>query len=156
MIYLFTKSCWVFPKCYHWISEFCDKNSCNYSKRVQTCHLLCGRSGCYHSAVRHTWKTESLIWLQFILQWFIRFFEFTKLLFLLGKILKLLTCSKTFFVCIKMANLWGDWRIQKGENEGYTAITGVGKRGHMLEWKVKIHQHLQNQSWLNFKMYLLL
>ena len=37
----------VFPKCFH--AEFSDKNICHYSKRAQTCHLLCKRPGCYHS-----------------------------------------------------------------------------------------------------------
>ena len=32
------------------VSEFSDKNICLYSKRIQTCHLLCKRPGCYHSA----------------------------------------------------------------------------------------------------------
>ena len=30
-------------------SEFSDKNICYYSKRIQTCHLLCKRPACYHS-----------------------------------------------------------------------------------------------------------
>ena len=30
-------------------SEFSDKKFYQYSKRVQTCSLLCKRSGCYHS-----------------------------------------------------------------------------------------------------------
>ena len=30
--------------------EFSDKDICHYSKRTQTCHLLCKRPGCYHSA----------------------------------------------------------------------------------------------------------
>ena len=35
-------------------------------------------------------------------------------------------------------------------------IAGVGSVAtRTLEWKVKIHQHLLNQSWLNFKMCLL-
>ena len=29
--------------------EFSDKSICHYSKRAQTCHLLCKRPGCYHS-----------------------------------------------------------------------------------------------------------
>ena len=34
----------VFPKC------FTDENSCHYSKRTRSCHLLCERPGCYDSA----------------------------------------------------------------------------------------------------------
>ena len=32
------------------LAEFSDKNVCHHSKRVQTCHLLYYRWGCYHSA----------------------------------------------------------------------------------------------------------
>ena len=31
------------------LTEFIDKNICHYSKRAQTCHLLCKRPGRYHS-----------------------------------------------------------------------------------------------------------
>ena len=31
-------------------AKFSDKNIFHYSKRVQTCSLLCYRPGCYHSA----------------------------------------------------------------------------------------------------------
>ena len=36
----------VFPKCF---TEFSDKNICHYSKRAQTCHLLCKKPACYHN-----------------------------------------------------------------------------------------------------------
>ena len=39
----------VFPKCFTKFAKFSDKNICHYSKRVQTCHLLCKRPGWYHS-----------------------------------------------------------------------------------------------------------
>ena len=37
----------VFPKCF---TEFSDKYICRDSKRARTCHLLCKRPGCQHSA----------------------------------------------------------------------------------------------------------
>ena len=37
----------VFPKCFHWIQL---QNICRYSQKVQTCHHLCKKPGCYHSA----------------------------------------------------------------------------------------------------------
>ena len=57
----------VFPKCF---TEFSDKNICHYSKRARTCHLLCQRPGCYHSASKTYVDTGSLNWAQFMLQWF--------------------------------------------------------------------------------------
>ena len=37
------------------------KNICHYSKRARTCHLLCKRPECYHSASKtHMWETGSL------------------------------------------------------------------------------------------------
>ena len=30
-------------------AESSDKNICHYSKRAQTCYILCTRPGCYHS-----------------------------------------------------------------------------------------------------------
>ena len=65
-----------FPKCFH-RSEFSDKIF--VIERVRTCHLLCKRPGCNH----HTSKTQvreagTLNWLQFMLQWFIRFSEFAE------------------------------------------------------------------------------
>ena len=66
-------------------TEFSDKNICHYSKRVRTCHpsTSCVRDqDATTVSVRHMWETGSLIWPQFMLQWFIRFPEF---LFHLGK-----------------------------------------------------------------------
>ena len=48
-------------------------NSVTKIKRAQTCHLLCKRLVCYHSAS----KTH-LNWVQFMLQLFIRFPEFAE------------------------------------------------------------------------------
>ena len=53
------------------------KNICHYSKRTRTCHLLCKRPGCYHSASK-THMRGSLNWAQFMLQWFIRFLAFAE------------------------------------------------------------------------------
>ena len=39
----------IFPKGFHWIQRIRWQNICHYSKRAQTCHLLCKRPGCYHS-----------------------------------------------------------------------------------------------------------
>ena len=53
-----------------------------YSKRVRTCHLLCNRPGCYHSAGKtYMWEMGPLNWPQFMLQWLIRFPEFAEFLF---------------------------------------------------------------------------
>ena len=46
------------------------KNICLYSKRSQTCHHLCERQGCYHSASKTHVETGSLDWAQFMLQRF--------------------------------------------------------------------------------------
>ena len=48
-------------------------------KRARTCHLLCKRPGWYHRMpARHMWERGSLNWVQFMLQWFIRFPEFAE------------------------------------------------------------------------------
>ena len=70
---------WVFAKFFH------------YSKRARTCHpaTSCVRDqNATTVPARHMWKTWSLNWAQFMLQWFIRFpkfAEFSEFLFYLGK-----------------------------------------------------------------------
>ena len=69
-------------------AEFSDKNICHYSKRAQTCHPVtsCVRDQDATTVpARHMWETVSLNWAQFMLQWFIRFPEFSEFLFHLGK-----------------------------------------------------------------------
>ena len=50
------KTCNVFDEYWkvplnNWnFAEFSDKNICHYSKTAWTCHLLCKRPGCHHSA----------------------------------------------------------------------------------------------------------
>ena len=65
----------VFPKCFHWIcwifvitvKELEPATSCIRDQDVAT------------APARHMWKTGSLNWAQFMLQWFIRFLEFAQL-----------------------------------------------------------------------------
>ena len=72
-------------------TEFNDKNICHYGKRARTCHpaTSCVRGVRGQDATtvpaRHMWQTGSLNWAQFMLQWFIRFPEFSEFLFQLGK-----------------------------------------------------------------------
>ena len=47
----------------------------------------------------------------------------------------------------------GDIPDMYGWLDSYSGVGSVATR--TLEWKVKIHQHLLNQSWLNFKICLL-
>ena len=64
-------------------AEFSDKSICYYSKRVQTCHPVtsCVRDKDATTApARHMWETGSMNWAQFMLQWFIRFLEFSEFL----------------------------------------------------------------------------
>ena len=76
---------------FYWVSlnvftEFSDKNTCHYSKRARTCHQAtsCVRDPDASTApARHMWGSS--IWAQFMLQWFIRFPEFSEFLFHLGK-----------------------------------------------------------------------
>ena len=73
------------------------KNICHYSKMAQTCRpaTSCVRDQDAPTALaRHMWETGSLNWAQFILQWFIRFHEFSEFLFHLGK-----TPMKGTFLC---------------------------------------------------------
>ena len=66
-------------------SEFNDKNICHYCKRVQICHLLCWRPGCYHSTSKTHVRDRIFILSLIHVQLFIRFPEFTKFLFHLMK-----------------------------------------------------------------------
>ena len=78
----------VFPKCFHWIRWIHWQKNCHYIKRAWTCHpaTSCVR-GQDHTTVpaRHMWETGSLNWAQFMLQWFIRFPEFSEFLFPFGE-----------------------------------------------------------------------
>ena len=69
-------------------AEFNDKNICHYSKRLWTCYSAtsCVRvQDATTAPAIHMWETGSLNWAQFMLQWFIRFPEFSGLPFHLGK-----------------------------------------------------------------------
>ena len=69
-------------------NKFSDKNICHYSKRAWTCHAAasCVRDQDATTVpARHVWETGSLNYAQFMLQWFIRFPEFSEFLFHLGK-----------------------------------------------------------------------
>ena len=72
------------------------KNICHYSKRAPTCHpatFSVRHQDATTVPARHMWETESLNWGQFMLQWFIRFPEFSEFLLHLGKTpLLLLLC----------------------------------------------------------------
>ena len=50
MVHILLECIGVFPKCFTEFAEFRDKNICHYSKRARTCHFLCERPGCCHSA----------------------------------------------------------------------------------------------------------
>ena len=69
------KDYWVFPKCFHWI-----RWQIHYilKKIIQTCHLLYKRPRCYRSTSKIQVERGSLNWAQFMLQWFIRFPEFSE------------------------------------------------------------------------------
>ena len=41
---------WVFPKCFHSIRWIQWQKVLYFKKTIRTCHFLCMRSGCYHSA----------------------------------------------------------------------------------------------------------
>ena len=83
----------VFPKMFPLNSlfeftEFSDRNICHYCKRAWTCHpaTSCVRDqDVTTSPARHVWEIGSLNWAEFMLQWFIRFPEFSEFLFHLGK-----------------------------------------------------------------------
>ena len=82
-------------------TEFIDKNICHYSKRTRTCHpaTSCVRDQDATTApARHIWETGSLNWPQFMLQWSIRFPEFSEFLFHLGKT----PLRPRYFVCGKL------------------------------------------------------
>ena len=72
-------------------ADFSDKNICHYSKKAWTCHpaTSCVRDqDATPVSAWHMWDTGSLNWAQFMLQWLIRFPEFTEFcdfLFHLGK-----------------------------------------------------------------------
>ena len=95
---------WITELLNYWITEFIDKNICHYSKRARTCHpaTSCVRDQDATTApARHMWETGSSKWAQFMLQWSIRFSEFTKLselLFHLGKT----PLRPRYFVCGKL------------------------------------------------------
>ena len=41
---------WVFSECFHWILWILWQKILYFKKIIQTCHLLCERPRCYHSA----------------------------------------------------------------------------------------------------------
>ena len=82
------ESIWVFPKCFHRIQRIQWQNICHCSKRARTCHpaTFCVRDQDATTVpARHMWETGSLNWAQLMLQWFIRFPEFSEFLFHLGE-----------------------------------------------------------------------
>ena len=42
-------------------AEFSNKNICHYSKRAQTCHLLCKRPGCCHNSSKTRMRDRILV-----------------------------------------------------------------------------------------------
>ena len=84
---------WVFLNVFTGFAEFSDKYMyiCHYSKRDGTCHPATSSTrdqDATTASARHMWRTGSLNWAQFMLQWFIwfpEFVEFTEFLFHLGK-----------------------------------------------------------------------
>ena len=75
---------WVFPKCFHWIQWL----KYLLSKRFEPATSCVRDQDVIIAAARNGWEIGSLNWLQFILQWFIRFHEFaefTEFLLHLGK-----------------------------------------------------------------------
>ena len=67
--------------------EFSDKIF-DYSKRARTSHPATScviNQGAATVPAWHMWEIESLNWVQFMLQWFIRFLEFSEFLSHLGK-----------------------------------------------------------------------
>ena len=81
----FKRDIWVFLNV---LTEFSDKYICHYSKRARTCHPATSRVRDQDATTvpaRHMRETVSLNLVQFILQWFIKFAEFSEFLFHSGE-----------------------------------------------------------------------
>ena len=76
-------SLWFSLNVFTEFAEFSGKNICHYSKRARTCHPA---ASCVSDQDATTVSAERIFKLtQVMLQWFIRFTEFSEFLFYLGK-----------------------------------------------------------------------
>ena len=156
-IYLFTTSAHVMNpfefslNVFTEFAEFTDKNRSHYNKGARTCHpaTSCVRDqDATTSPVRHMWVTESLNWLQFILQWFIRFSEFTKCSAPFRKNSNVLqgtvyieACNAAICVCTNL------FETSKWEIHINVHILASSLLTHIFNWKVKI-------KYFNFQCYI--
>ena len=71
----------VFPKCFSLNSANSVTKKIYDIKRIRTCHLATSSIRDQHATIapaRHMWENGSFNWAQFMLQWFIRFPEFSE------------------------------------------------------------------------------
>ena len=120
-------------------SEFSDKNICHYSKRARTCHpaTSCVRNqDATTMPVKHMWETESLNWLQFMLQWFLRvpeFAEFAEFLFHIGKTRLLWRWRSISINVNSMSNFSVLFRPHTKKKNLFSSC-GLGKRCYFLQY----------------------